>query len=129
MIGLDTNILIRWITADDPILYKKAEQFLKKNQDNGFYCSIIVILEVWWVLKKVYLIPESEVRDVIQRLTNLRELKIEHHHILQKTLKEIDSTSADFEDLLISLIHLNQGADFTVTFDKKAGNLPGMQQL
>jgi len=129
MIGLDTNVLIRWITRDHPKTYRKVEQFLKDHQSEGFFLSVVVVLEVWWVLKKVYQYPEGRIIDVLINLCQAGDLHIEKHAEIQKSLEEYQSSSADFEDILISNVHLGEGCDYTVTLDKKAGRHKGMNLI
>lgn len=129
MIGLDTNVLIRWITGDEPILYRKVEKFLTDNREESFYLSTVVILEVWWVLNKVYEFSEDQVANVLKDLILSKEIEVERQTVLLKTLDQLANSPADFEDCLISFIHLEDGCTFTATFDKKAVKLQGMRLI
>jgi predicted nucleic-acid-binding protein len=129
MIGLDTNILIRWLTGDHEAYYSRIKQYLLDNQDEGFYLSMIVIMETWWVLLKVYDIPESEIAKILKDLSESAEIEIERYDVLQKTLIDFNTNDADFQDLLISNIHKNAGCKYTVTLDIKAGLYPDMKYI
>jgi predicted nucleic-acid-binding protein len=90
---------------------------------------MVVIMETRWVLLKVYDIPESEITKILKDLSESADIEIERYDVLQKTLNDLNTQDADFQDLLIANIHKDAGCKYTLTLDKKAGLHPGMKYL
>ena len=122
MIGLDTNVLVRYFVQDDPVQAKLATQFIESEcttQQPGLI-STIVLCELVWVFESAYRYEKSLICEVMERLLITAEFEIESTLQVRTALKEFQTGSADFSDCLIQ--HLNQAraCDYTVTFDRKA---------
>lgn len=129
MIGLDTNVLIRWLVRDDPERSRKVEQFLSEHLEEGFFISTVVILEVWWVCRSVYGFTGEEVTAAFAELLESAELTMEHENALRQAVEHYSGSAADLEDLLLAQIHVENGCRHTVTMDRKAARLPDMKLL
>jgi predicted nucleic-acid-binding protein len=130
MIGLDTNILVRFITQDDAkqtaIVNRIFEtELTEKNQ--GFI-SHVVIIELLWVLKYTYQQPKGSLILVLESLLATRQLLVERADVVYLALKKYRTGNADFSDALILTINEAAGCERTVTFDKKAV-LIGMEKI
>ena len=126
MIGLDTNVLIRYIVRDDPAQAQAADGLIEgrcSRQTPGFV-SHLVLVEIAWVLGQGYGYPREALSEVIAVLLTTEELVIEQPPVVRTALKAYVDTGADFADCLIGEVHLGLGCDATYTFDKKATRLP-----
>lgn len=131
MIGLDTNVVIRFLVQDDEEQSKAAtDLFANLSADNcGFICSI-VLAEITWVLDRTYKIERALLADIIERLLRSEELIIEHASSGYRALILFrDSTSIGFADAFIAEIAACANAVETVTFDRKAAAEAGMRLL
>jgi predicted nucleic-acid-binding protein len=129
--GLDTNVLVRYLTRDDPDQYRAAKSFLESEctQENPGYVSAIVLCELVWVLTGTYNASKAEVARVIDQLLRTRQLQIEHRDRVRQALQEFESGTADFADCLIGHLHQEVGCTQTVTFDRSAAALDTWREL
>lgn len=122
MLGLDTNVVVRYLVQDDPkqsaIANKIFEQQLTPGH-KGFICSV-VLCEIIWVLARAYKQPREKLREVINLLLLVDSLEVEHRDATWRALRNFTETSADFSDLLIAHINKEAGTTATVTFDRRA---------
>ncbi len=130
MTGIDTNVLVRYITqdGDEAVL---ATDFLEteiSEQTPGFIC-LVVLCELVWVLQRAYRYDRKSACQILEKLLSARELKIERADIAWDALKQFEAGSADFSDYIIGRLHEVEGAATTVTFDRKASNSRGFTLL
>lgn len=125
MIGLDTNVVVRYITQDDPDQSNLAGDFIEKycTRSNPGFVNLIVCCEIVWVLKRAYGYDKTTILAVMKQILQTAELHIENADLVWKALSEFESGNADFSDYLISSINRNNDCSYTVTFDKKAASL------
>lgn len=130
MIGLDTNILVRFITQDDAkqsaIVNRVIETEL--NEKNQGFISHIVIIELLWVLKYTYQQPKESLILVLESLLATKQLLVDRADLVYLALKKYRSGNADFSDALILTVNEAAGCERTVTFDKKAATI-GMEKI
>ncbi len=121
MIGLDTNVLIRYLAQDDPAQSKAAAVFIEKNctKDQPGIINHIVLCETVWVLKKAYKYNKKIIIDVLKSILTVSEFEIPNRDIVDKAFEKYKEGKADFSDYLIGEINCYLKADYTVTFDKK----------
>ena len=126
MIGLDTNVLVRYIVEDDPKQAELATKLIdeRSNAQKPAFISLMVLCELVWVLTRAYSCDRIQVKEVLQNLLLTENFMIEHHDIAWLAFNDYDETNADYPDCLIS--RLNQASECTTTwtFDKKASKLP-----
>ena len=103
MIGLDTNVLVRYVTQDDPVQSAKASELIESltTASPGFV-SLVSILELVWVLQSCYQSAKSDVVMVLETLLRTRELTVEHAEIIWQALRRFSANKADFADCLIA---------------------------
>lgn len=131
MTGIDTNVLVRYLTRDDPNQYRAAKTFLESSctQEDPGYIGEIVLCEVVWVLTGAYDATQSEVVDVIDQLLRTRQLQIGHRDSVREALEAYRHGDADFADCLLGALNEAAGCRETVTFDRRAGELDGWNCL
>lgn len=131
MIGLDTNVLVRYLTQDDPKQSRIATHLIEEelSADNPGFINLIVVCEVVWVLASVYQLDERNLDSIVDRLLTARELRVEQAQLVRQALAIKAGASAGLADILIGLVNAAQGSTETVSFDKRAGQLPGWKLL
>lgn len=122
MIGLDSNVLIRYLTQDDPVQAERASRLIERqlSEKQPGFISLIVLVEIWWVLKRLYCANPAELRQTFQDLLDTRQFVIEQRGVVMQALKRIETSSGDIADTLIVELGLAAGCDRVVTFDKGA---------
>ena len=131
MIGLDTNVVIRYLVQDDKKQSAAATRFIEKSltTDVPGYINHITLCEIVWVLQRCYGVTKQQLRDIIEGLLTTKQLIVENVEVAWKALRAYDANSADFCDALIGQANVQSGCEHTVTFDKKAASLPGFDLL
>ena len=130
MIGLDTNVLIRYLTQDDKKQATRANKLIDNelNSSNPGFITLISLVEIVWVLESCYSQTRKEVIEVLHSLLTTKQLVVEGADMAYLALKRYAVGNADYSDALITVISENQGCSSVVTFDKK-GNSIGMKVL
>ena len=130
MIGLDTNVIIRYLTQDDPEQSKSSAYIIETEltpSDQGFI-SLIVLIEVVWVLKSCYQQSKPDLCHIIESLLTTKQLIIEKSDNAYKALRLWQKGNGDYSDALISVLSQENGCTYILTFDKKAVSV-GMKLL
>ncbi len=127
MIGLDTNILVRYLTQDDPVQSAKATEILEKrlSKDNPGYISVIVMAETVWVLDRAYGIAAQEIAAAIEGILQTEVLVVESEQDVFTAMLSYKAGEGAFADVLIGALATRAGCSYTLTFDRKAARLPG----
>ena len=131
MIGIDTNVLVRYIVQDDPEQSHAATQFLEStcsSERPGWVC-LIVLCELVWVLTRAYGYHRTTVADVIERLLSTTELEIEQSTVVWRSARDFREGTAEFADYLIGHLNAHFGVEYTITFDRKAADQHHFRQL
>jgi len=131
VIGLDTNVLIRFLTQDDPVQSKIATDFINAHcseKTPGFVCHI-VLCELSWVLESNYQQSKQTIIHIVGELLQISQLEIMNPDVVWRALNDFKTSNADFADHLIAGSNIVSGCHETVTFDKKAGSQPPFKQL
>ena len=120
MIGLDTNILVRYLTHDDPAQYAKAAALIDTvtNRGDHFVVNTAVLCELVWVLGTAYDYSREEIARAVEQIFSTAQFEIERLDDARQALLDFRSTKADFSDALIGRINRSLGAEHTVTFDR-----------
>jgi len=121
VLALDTNVLVRYLVRDDEHQYLQAESIIRKlNKDFRAYLSWTVLLEVFFVLKRIYRFRKSDLIRVFSDLLRVEEFLIEDAALVYSALQIYRSASVDFQDAMIVVKARDQGIERILTFDKKA---------
>ncbi|MDQ1186886.1 PIN domain-containing protein [Agrobacterium larrymoorei] len=129
--GLDTNVLLRVAIDDDPGQREKVKTLLQSlGEDDVLIVSLPVILEVAWVLERLYEYPKEQVLDFLQAILERREVEVPDYQVVGNAIDICRGTTADFSDAIISELNRLSGCATTYTFDIKAARkIPGMELL
>jgi len=126
LIGLDTNVLARYLAQDDPDQSARATRLIESLDDeNPGFVSLVVLSELHWVLRRAYNVSREDVATVVRRLLDAREITVQEPDAVRRALNR--PGPADFPDALISELGLLAGCDYTATFDRRAARLSGMK--
>ena len=128
MIGLDTNVLVRYIAQDDPLQTEQAAALIESltSAEPGFVAMVSVV-ELVWVMQSCYRSTRSEVVEVLETLLRTKEIVVDQSDLIWQALRRYAETSADFADSLIERCAHSAGCEYTVTFDRNAVKQAGMQ--
>ena len=129
MIGLDTNILIRYLTQDDRAQSAKATEILEHRltRNNPGFVSVVVMVETAWVLDRAYGLTAQETATAIERLLQVEVLAIENEQEVFTAMVALKQGRGSFADALIAELGARAGCTRTLTFDQKAIRLPGFE--
>ncbi|AKM04280.1 MULTISPECIES: PIN domain-containing protein [Burkholderia] len=128
MIGLDTNVLVRYLVQDDPVQSKKATRLVESlTAEHPGYITQVALVEVVWVLARAYGSDRDEIAQVIEALLRTKELVVEAAETVWKALRVYSGSSADFSDCLIERTCHEAQCQYTMTFDAKAAKVAGMR--
>ena len=127
MIGLDTNVLVRFLVEDDEIQLAKARALINRESrsDHRVMISLLVLLETEWVLRSRYEFVKEEIIGVFSGMLESVEFEIEDESSVEQALYLWKDSTAQFADCLIGARHKSLGCRATATFDGKALKLPG----
>jgi predicted nucleic-acid-binding protein len=128
MIGLDTNVLVRYIAQDDPKQSPKATRLIESfSSDTPGYISIVSVVELVWVLSACYASSRSEICVVLETLLRTKVLVVAQADTVWKAVRLYKVGKADFADCLIERSANEAGCAYTVSFDRDAIKACGMK--
>ena len=118
MIGLDTNILVRYLTQDDPIQSPKAKEVFERRlteEDPGFV-SIVAMVETVWVLERSYGLTTDEIVGAIERMLQTEVLIVENEQEVFTAMIALKEGQGSFADAVIAALGARMGCSCTLTF-------------
>ncbi|AOJ66976.1 twitching motility protein PilT [Burkholderia ubonensis] len=128
MIGLDTNVLVRYFAQDDPAQAKRATTLIESlTVERPGYITQIALVEVVWVLARAYDADRGEIAQVIETLLRVDEFVVEAADTVWKALRLYAGSSAEFADCLIERACHEAQCEYVATFDAKAVKTAGMR--
>lgn len=127
MLGVDTNVLVRYLVQDDAQQYQKARRLIARELAKGepILISLLVLLETEWVLRSRYQMGKSQCLMTISALLDTVDLRFEDESCIEQALYSWKDSNADFADCLIEARNRRLGCENTATFDAKALTLAG----
>jgi predicted nucleic acid-binding protein len=129
---LDTNILIRYLTGDDPVKARACLELFKRVADGveELTTSETIIAEVTYVLSSQYDLTHAEIADRLQPLLEMSGLKLTHKRVVQQAMERYGgSTHLDFEDAL-SVEHMNRiGIHEIISYDRDFDRVSEISRL
>lgn len=128
MIGLDTNVLVRYFAQDDVKQSRLADRLIDSlTDDEPGYVSLVTLIELVWVLKAAYGRGAHEVTEVVSGLLRSGEIQLQESESVRAAISA--APNGELIDALIGQLGMRAGCTTTVTFDRSAGGLPGMRRL
>ena len=129
MIGIDTNVIVRYLVQDEPDQSAMASSVIDALTENdpGFL-SLVTVVELYWVLRRAYKVSSSRCTELINGLLDARELRIDQYSIVRAALTACRG-GPDFADAVIVELGRVAGCEHTVTFDQRAAQDNGMRFL
>ena len=131
MLGLDTNVLVRLLTADEPAHLKAASRLLAAHdgEPGVFFVNDMVLVELIWVLARLYGFAPAEALKAIASLLESDAFSFEDRDRLSHAVRLCGERACDFADTMIALKNAAAPCEFTATFDKAMRALPGVRVL
>jgi len=127
MIGLDTNVLVRYIMQDDakqsPLASKLVESL---TVDAPGLVTLVSVVELVWVMESCYQLGRTELGDALEGVLRTKEFVVERAETIWKAVRMFRGSSADFADCLIERCASSAGCERTMTFDRGAAKSCGM---
>lgn len=132
MKGLDTNVLVRFFTADDPEQTPVAKAAIEGAEERGerLFISSIVLCELLWVLEgRTYRYPKASVLEVLERILETPTFQIQGRNLVREAVARFREGRADFSDYLLGRIHHDAGCEETWTFESRLSDSEGFALL
>ena len=125
MIGLDTNVLVRYLVEDDRAQASKAARLIESRctEDAPGFVNRVVLCELVWVLESAYGYPRATVAATLENLLRAAELDVDAADAAWPALTAYRRNGVDFSDALIGRLNRNAGCDGTASFDKAAAKM------
>ena len=131
MKGLDTNILVRYLTEDDP---RQAAAAVKEIEGAGrkgekLVIQPLVLCELAWVLESAYGVGRKELLDVLERILRTAQFELPAKDIVWRSLSDYRAGRGDFSDHLLGRLNEDASASNTMTFDRALRGNPRFHVL
>ncbi len=131
MIGLDTNVLVRYFAADDHRQSGIARRLIEDSlsaQAKG-HVSLVALAELAWVMRSRFGAAKDLVIDIVSHLLSDERFAVQSSAVVWTALDAYRHASIDFADALIAALDRTSGCRHTVTFDRRAARIDGMALL
>ena len=127
MIGLDTNVLIRYFTQDDPIQSARATAWIEERltPENPGFISVIARAETVWVLERTYHMTDQGIPSAVEKLLQANSLVVENEQQIFTAMIALRENQGSFADVLTGGLGVKAGCSGTIAFDRKALRLSG----
>jgi predicted nucleic-acid-binding protein len=134
MIGLDTNVLVRYLAQDDPRQSASATRLIETrlSERSPGFISLAVLVQLCWVLERMYRATHQEIGETISDHLETPRFHLQQREVVQEAVgrfRDKKSSKAGFADLLIAQISLDAGCSETLSFDRAAVRTAGMTLL
>lgn len=131
MIGLDTNVVVRYLAQDDARQSAAATHLIEKtlSPEHPGFVTLVTLAELEWVLEECYGADRAQVAAAIEGLLTSRQIVVERSEAAWRALRAWKGGAAELSDALVGQVALASGCGKIVTFDKAAAKLPGFERL
>jgi len=127
VIGLDTNVLVRYIMQDDARQSAMATRLVESlSAESPGFVPLVSILELVWVLESAYRLAGQDIVNVLEQLLRAKEIVVERAETVWTALRVFEKGATDFADCLIERSAASAGCERTMTFDRAAAKGSGM---
>jgi predicted nucleic-acid-binding protein len=127
MIGLDTNILLRYLAQGDPVQSPQATEIIERRltEENPGFVSIVAMVETVWILDRAYGVAAREIAAAVERMLQTDVLVIENEQEVFTAAIALKEEQGSFADAVIAALGAGAGCSRTLTFDRKELRLSG----
>ena len=129
MIGLDSNVLVRFLIRDDEAQALRAARLIAAGGRGGSFVSVAALVETVWTLKRTYGLERTAIVAMLEKLLSTDEFVLEGIVHVRSAMGAYAASSADFADALIGELNRAAGCSSTATFDRKAARLDGFSRV
>jgi len=131
VIGLDTNVLVRYLTQDDPEQARRATAAIAEGTAGGGRChlGVVVLCELVWVLREAYEESKIGILKTLDLILATKQFEIAEKDLVRDALEAYRTGRADFADYLIGVSHREAGCDETVTLNRRLRGADGFHVL
>jgi len=126
MKGIDTNVLVRLLVADDPAQAERARAYVTEHAP--CWINRVVLCETVWVLERLYGHSRSRIGGALRQILDTRQFEIEDADAVQVGISAVEE-GHDFADVVIAATNQAYGCEATATFDRRASRLEGFEAL
>lgn len=129
MIGLDTNILVRYLAQDDPVQSPRATKIMESRftEANPGFITVVAMVETVWVLDRAYGLSDGEIAAALESILQADTLVVENEPEVFMATMALKEGLGSFADALVAALGDKAGCTRTLTFDKSALSLPGFE--
>jgi predicted nucleic-acid-binding protein len=131
MVGLDTNVILRYLLQDDPKQATLANRVVDQvlSDRNPGFISLVTVLEIVWVLRSLLKQTPAEIAIHLEQLLAADSLEVQNEQQVFEASFALKRGTGEFEDALIGALNAWAGCTHTLTFDKRALRLPYFQLI
>lgn len=131
MIGLDTNVVLRYLLQDDPAQTRVANRIFEQQLSaaNPGFLNLATVLEIVWVLRSVLGRTPIQIAAHLETILSRTTLEVQNAEQVYEAAFALKRGTGEFEDALIGALNAWAGCSSTVTFDRKAGRLPHFRRI
>ncbi|MEE4349873.1 MAG: type II toxin-antitoxin system VapC family toxin [Pacificimonas sp.] len=131
MNAVDTNILLRFFTRDDPAQHAEVRSLLAHTEAAGdrLFVSVLALAETLWTLRTQYRWNDVRCRAALREIADMAAFTLDHASAVASALNDPRLQRLDVADALIASIGMEAGCDSTLTFDKAAARSSNQFEL
>jgi predicted nucleic-acid-binding protein len=131
VIGIDANVLVRYLAHDDPVQTPMAIRLFERrlSASEPGHLSIVTLAEALWVLARRFRATPAELIEILQQLLSDPRLVVQHERAAWLAVEAAQEHGVDLADALIAFLNDEAGCVHTLTFDHRAARLPAMKLL
>ncbi len=131
MRGLDTNVLVRYLTADNARQLALAEKVIEESRAKAepLFLSTLVLCELVWVLDRAYRQTKAEILSTLDQVLSMQQIQLEDESLVRSSLEAYRVGQATFADYVIGEVGRRAGCRDSVTFDRALKGAPGFTVL
>jgi predicted nucleic-acid-binding protein len=127
LIGLDTNLLVRFFITDDAVQQTKVDAIMRSlSVEKPGWIGLAVLMELAWVIRSTYRVDKNGIIQIFNSLLTRNELILEQADVVRQAIHLYQNSNVSFGDCLISSSALAAGCTQTLTFDRDAAKSAGM---
>jgi predicted nucleic-acid-binding protein len=131
LIGLDTNLVLRYLLQDDPRQSRQVNELVDhrlSETDRGFI-NLATVLEIVWVLRSYFQRTPAEIAAHVEHLLVVDSFEVQNEQQVFEAAYALKHATGEFEDALIGALNAWAGCSHTFTFDKKAARIDHFKLL